>query len=458
MIIVIYALIKALKKENDKISLLNLLHDLGIVFNYGDFKENIKRINILNPKWVTVGIDKIINHNNFFQKDGKITINDVRYVLANTRDKEGKKVKYKGKEKFIIGLMKQFELCFEIPEEASYLVPLLLKEKQPSLGLRFNDSLKLMYEYKFLPKSIISRFITKTHGISLEYWQHGCILQSKDKQNEALIQVNYPKKQISIYVNNLQTSRHILLSDIREKFKPLNKEIQPKPQIFVFRKNDSNNPISYKRLKEAGQAGQTEIYVENRGSLKIASILNNYETNSIVDFREALQAEQTEIYVENRGSLKIASILNNYKTNPIVDFKEAVQQELADFKSEQFIPAWAISAFFGIFLLFYGSYILKNPLIGIPLFFAIIRLMYWLSRFLNSNPRFLQTGYLILLSIPPISYLGIQLWNHFNTPEKQFSTTLNIVKESHFIAGSLILIVVAIIIIIRNKSTSKKNT
>jgi internalin A len=262
--------------NEQQLSLLRLLHDLGIAFNFGDFKENPKNTNILKPEWVTRGIYKIINSNQFFQANGQVEVQQLSKVLSDIYDNDGKLIAYGGKERVIIGLMEQFELCFKLSEN-KYLVPDLLKATQPFLGNQFEDGLKLWYEYAFLPRSIMPQFTTKVHKLSQEqeYWLHGCIIRTKDQRNTALIQVNYTKNQVKIVVIGEVQTRRRFLNDIQRYFVVLNERLEPKPTMLIFHADYPNKPISYNLLIELEQAGITKHYFESIGILEVKGLLSS---------------------------------------------------------------------------------------------------------------------------------------------------------------------------------------
>ncbi|NJN78468.1 MAG: hypothetical protein HC803_09220 [Saprospiraceae bacterium] len=113
-------------------------------------------------------------------------------------------------------------------------MPDLLKATQPFLGNQFDDGLKLWYEYEFLPRSIMPQFTTKAHELARQYWLHGCIIQTKDKQNTALIQVNYTKNQVKIVVIGETQTRRKFLNEIQRYFVVLNERLEPKPTMLIF--------------------------------------------------------------------------------------------------------------------------------------------------------------------------------------------------------------------------------
>jgi internalin A len=312
--------------NEQQLSLLRLLHDLGIAFNFGDFKENPKNTNVLKPEWVTRGIYKIINSNEFFQANGQVEVQQLSKVLSDIYDNEGKLIAYGGKEKVIIGLMEQFELCFKLSEN-KYLVPDLLKATQPFLGNQFEDGLKLWYEYAFLPRSIMPQFTTKVHKLSQEqeYWLHGCIIRTKDQRNTALIQVNYTKNQVKIVVIGEVQTRRRFLNDIQRYFVVLNERLEPKPTMLIFHADYPSKPISYNLLIELEQAGITKHYFESIGILEVKGLLSSVgkvEQNhsGSGDNVGGNKNIYNHFYTEQKSSKK--SVISNIQKEPLENPEE----------------------------------------------------------------------------------------------------------------------------------------
>jgi len=67
-----------------------------------------------------------------------------------------------GKYKYIIDLMKKFELCYEIDKE-TVLLPDLLEVQEPEFDFDYDAALKFVIDYDFLPRSVMPRFIVQMH-------------------------------------------------------------------------------------------------------------------------------------------------------------------------------------------------------------------------------------------------------------------------------------------------------
>lgn len=283
--------------HQDQISLLKLLKDLGVAFNYGD-KENPHTTNILKPEWVTKGIYDIINSNQLFQKHGKVSFDDIENILTKSGD-------YQSKEKVIIGLMKQFELCFTI-EGDDVLIPDLLPEKQPYIGEEFDASLQLQYRYEYIAKSIMPHFIARIHKLSRHiegenswYWRSGIIIE-KDN-NKALVKLNTRKKILYIFIIGELGKRRQLLETIREELSLIHNNIKgKKPEIIVPLPQNPKYSANYKSLLQLERQGEDKIFIQDYGHVKVEDLLNGIETYesrklTIDNFKDLYTTEQQKI-------------------------------------------------------------------------------------------------------------------------------------------------------------------
>ncbi len=85
----------------------------------------------------------------------------------------------------LIELMKNFELCFELPDKQNYIIPELLRIEQPELPpLDDADVLRFQFEYDFMPAGVMTRFIVKTHDLIRDdlYWKDGVVLQWQEAE------------------------------------------------------------------------------------------------------------------------------------------------------------------------------------------------------------------------------------------------------------------------------------
>ncbi|MCI5157124.1 MAG: hypothetical protein D3906_01555 [Candidatus Electrothrix sp. AUS1_2] len=129
--------------------LVDFLHDLGIVIHFKEF--DLADNHILDPKWVTGAVYKIINAPSIAERKGLFRKDDLREIL---RYQEGDTYRYQWRDHgCFIELMRKFELCYELEDE-EVLIPDLLEVSEPPFTFDDRDALRFLLEYKdFLPPS-----------------------------------------------------------------------------------------------------------------------------------------------------------------------------------------------------------------------------------------------------------------------------------------------------------------
>jgi internalin A len=163
------------KKKEDQESLGRILHSLGIVLHYAD-DPRLRDTTVLKPHWVTESIYALLRLKEGPKSDGSLTIAEACEALPKEKPEM---------VRYLIGLMRRFELCFPVDEtDERWLVPELLPKFQPDLGKEWQaaDALRLRYKYKVLPEGLLPRFITRTYPLSADQvrWRAGVVLQSDD--------------------------------------------------------------------------------------------------------------------------------------------------------------------------------------------------------------------------------------------------------------------------------------
>ncbi len=284
------------KKFNDQLSLLRLLHDLGVAFNFGD-KDTPKETNILKPEWVTKGIYDILNSNLLFKRKGKLFRKELGNILSD-------KVNYPVfKHGVILEIMQKFELCFSIPNEEAFLIPDLLQTDQPPLDNEFNKGIIFQYHYDFLPDSIMPRFIVKSNNLTKEgwYWRNGIILNF-DK-NKALVRVDKTEKKIYVSISGLKSNAKSLLHIILNYFEEIHASITN--LTYSIKIAIPDNPsiyVDFKHLLTLESMGKYEFIPE--GMSKSVSIINTLygfkEKNSMKDILLSLDKSTMYILLEEK--------------------------------------------------------------------------------------------------------------------------------------------------------------
>ncbi len=196
------------KRKEDKLQLLGHLHALGVCLHYESLP--LKKIVFLKPQWCTDAVYKILDNKDVIKNFGKFTHQEVERIWYEEQYKD---VQYE-----LLQLMINFRLCYEVTgKKATYVAPQLLTEDEPDYKWDGHDNLQLRYEYEFMPRGLIWRFIVAMHRHILKQkyvWRSGVIL----KKGETLANVieYYHKRYIEIRISG--EKKHGLMAIIRHEF------------------------------------------------------------------------------------------------------------------------------------------------------------------------------------------------------------------------------------------------
>jgi Leucine-rich repeat (LRR) protein/GTPase SAR1 family protein len=192
-----------------RLTLSQFLHDLGVILHFQDDKKSLlyKTI-ILNPNWGTDAIYKVLDSNTVKRNLGKFTFADVSKIWYEPE--------YNNMQGELLELMLKFKLCYELKNQKhTYIATQLLDSNPPQYQWNINDNLFLRYEYDFMPKGILTRFIVEMYRDINEpnVWRSGVIL----KRDNTLAEVieTYDRREIKIRLSG--TNKRGLLEIITHK-------------------------------------------------------------------------------------------------------------------------------------------------------------------------------------------------------------------------------------------------
>jgi internalin A len=302
-------------ESNARKTLIDYLHILGVALHYEDFELLDKQV--LNPEWITKAIYKIINSKKLREEQGILSKSLLSYILNEEvlPDFAGNGEKYSHQEEqYIVDVMKKFELCFEldIHGKADYiLVPDLLKANEADYQFLEKDNIRFYFEYDFLPSSVFPSFMVRMQkDIDSELcWRTGLIMQDKNFDARALVQLDKNKRRVNIHVAGKQkrdyfsTIRKTLL-DINSSFLKLDvKEWVPLPDEKDF-------AIEHDELRGYQDANRDKIFI---GKLR-----KEYSVSKLLDGIERPEERETR-RDKSTGSIKIEHINIHSKHTTFAD-------------------------------------------------------------------------------------------------------------------------------------------
>jgi hypothetical protein len=255
-------------------TLVDFLNDLGVVLHFKDMA--LLDTHVLDPRWVTEAVYRIINSALLANQKGVLQLNQLDETL---KPRPGQTIVYPSeKHRYIVDLMLKFELCYEL-DGNSILVPDLLDIQEPAILFESEDQLRFVFEYTYLPKSIMPRFIVRMHrdikgGMR---WRTGVILEEKSFEALALIRADEKDKKISISVAGKQKRDYFavirkVFRDLNASFEKLNvTEMVPLPDMPEVM-------LDYMELVGHELGGRSEIYVGRlRRAYSVQALLNPIE-------------------------------------------------------------------------------------------------------------------------------------------------------------------------------------
>lgn len=187
-------------------------HDLGVFLHFKD-DSLLRQIIFLKPEWATNAVYKILDSKEVILRNGEFDLDLLDVVLSEFES---------DKRPYIVTLMKNFELCFEV-EKNTFLIPELLKPEIVDFDWDYNDNLRFEYHYDFMPAGIMARFIVRTRNLIHDntFWKNGVIIQRENTR--ALITTDQYSRKLLIWIHGSNSS--FLLETIRKELNDIHQSL-----------------------------------------------------------------------------------------------------------------------------------------------------------------------------------------------------------------------------------------
>jgi internalin A len=193
--------------HEDSLQLSGYLHDLGICLHFQDDPVLHKTI-ILNPKWSTDAVYRVLDDRTVLENQGRFTPNDLSRIWSDEH--------YAPMRHELLQLMKKFQLCYELPDGDAYVAPQLLSSAQPEYKWDPSANLVLRYEYDFMPKGLLTRLIVALHHLIEEHrlvWKTGMVLARQGTRAEVI--EDYARRKITVRLAGPDTRGLLAIIDDR---------------------------------------------------------------------------------------------------------------------------------------------------------------------------------------------------------------------------------------------------
>jgi small GTP-binding protein len=175
-----------------RLVLSQYFHDLGSILHFQEDQASpLYKTVILKPKWGTYAAYKVLDNNQVKQNLGKFTTTELNQIWQDAE--------YRNMQSELLELMLKFKLCYRLSNARNtYIAPQLLDSNQPKYFWNDSDNLLSRYDYDFMPRGILTRFIVEMHQYIDEpkVWKSGVLL----KRDNTLAEVieTYDRREIKI--------------------------------------------------------------------------------------------------------------------------------------------------------------------------------------------------------------------------------------------------------------------
>jgi hypothetical protein len=219
--------------ESEQNALLELLDRIGVVVSHNavDAPAGMQNTTLLDPNWVTTAVYGLLNHSAIRGMNGEFSFDSLGDYLRSDRYDYPRE-----RWAFIVDIMERFGLCYPLPDyHRRYLIPEQLSPNEPETFLDESDCLRLRFDYDFLPRSLLPRFIVQAHRMMSERrtaWLTGVVLTVE--QCRVLVRADRAHRQVQIFVHGPHNRRRPALAVVcnhLDAVHRLNPEINPRAKV-----------------------------------------------------------------------------------------------------------------------------------------------------------------------------------------------------------------------------------
>lgn len=192
-------------RREDKLQLSGYLHDLGIFLHFQD-DPVLKNTVILKPKWGTDAVYAVLDDHEILNNRGRFNRSDLARIWSDPA--------YADMHDELLRLMMRFKLCYPIADTEAYIAPQLLSPTRPEYEWTPQGGLVVRYQYDFMPKGILTRFIVAVHHLIADQefvWKSGVILSRQGTRAEVI--EDYPRRKITVRVTGADTRGLLAIVD-----------------------------------------------------------------------------------------------------------------------------------------------------------------------------------------------------------------------------------------------------
>ena len=235
--------------------LSTFLTEIGVLLHFPQHRT-LREMVILNPVWATEIIYRVLNKE-VEKNGGAFSDQQLRDEWSDHIPQQfDAQLRFRNDQEvdIFLELMRNFEICFAVPEHpGAFIAPQFLPDQQPD-GLAWEQphAFRFGFEYPFLHRGIIARAIVRLSEYAPKgmYWRSGILIEKSG--NQALIQADYNKKQIRIEVTGNKTEG-LCEFVIDEVFEAVNRDMVARSILFCPECDGALDRVAVEKLKTEGE-------------------------------------------------------------------------------------------------------------------------------------------------------------------------------------------------------------
>ncbi|MFN6536513.1 MAG: COR domain-containing protein [Nostoc sp. EkiNYC01] len=392
-------------QRDDKLQLSGYLHDLGVCLHFQEDPLLNKTV-ILQPKWGTDAVYKVLDNEKVIRNLGSFTRSDLAQIWCEDE--------YATMHDELLRLMINFKLCYEIPRsQGKYIAPQLLSANQLSYDWNESNNLILRYSYEFMPKGIITQFIVAMHELINEQqcvWKSGVVL-SKDQTKAEVIEY-YGKREIKIRVSgrhkrDLMTIVTHELDKIHDSYKQLKYNKLIPCNCLTCKDNQEPHFYIFDELRQfiANKQDQIQCHKKPYKMVNVLELIDDVmDKHQVIENKEIkrsgdnyyINAEQVQI---QKGNNVMSNQSQQEKLSKPEDVKLPFAFRNGMFYLFVFVVVFCLIAFFGGSLPFHY---LALTIIGTAIFIVLIGVLQLRQDNRLSEKSFVDLTKMVLEQLPLI--------------------------------------------------------
>jgi internalin A len=317
-------------RQEDKLQLSGYLHDLGICLHFQDDPVLKSRV-ILKPRWGTDAVYRVLDDHSILDHRGRFGLRDLERIWSED--------KYAPMRDELLRLMMKFQLCYQLPEREEFIAPQLLSAARPAYKWDDNKNLIVQYQYGFMPKGLITRFIVGSHHLIADQslvWKSGVVIE-RDRVRGEVIE-DYQGRKIVVRISGPDTRGLLAIVDdqldrIHRSFPHLKYEKYLPCNCAVCR--DSREPFLYPltELQDFAKDGDSIQCRTSRKMVDAAHLLRDVLPSAVYSVeprtgQKSFDLPQKEVPAEPARPREVyVSYAWTDESNALVDQLEAVCKE-----------------------------------------------------------------------------------------------------------------------------------